>query len=133
MSNLGGYQTITTIVKALGGPKKAVGLILGGTLAVGGVVGSFVPSVFKAAKDAIEKRTSHSPTTGQMFTVHTHRDGDGRSEPKLRVGDQFRILERDGDAVLIEVLNDDDNPYFVSGEILARISDFPANEAAGDD
>ncbi|MGY2747845.1 hypothetical protein [Arthrobacter sp. UYCu723] len=131
MSNLGGYQTITTIFKALGGPKKAVVVILGGTFAVGGVAGSFVPSAFKHAKAAVKKRTSPGPTTGQMFTVHTDRDGDDRSEPKLRVGDQYRVLERDGDAVLIDVLNNANNPYFVSGEILARISDFPANEAGG--
>lgn len=128
MSNLGGYQTITTIFKALGGPKKAVGLILGGTLTVGCVAGSFVPGAFKRVKTAIEKRTSPSQTTGQMFTVHIDRDGDDRREPKLRVGDQYRVLELDGDAVLIEVLNNANNPYFVSGAILAKISDFPPNE-----
>lgn len=133
MSNLGGYQTMTTIFKSLGGPKKAVSLILGSTFVIGGVAGSFVPNVYNAAKKAIRKGASHSSTMDEMFTVRTHRDGDGRSEPKLRVGDKFRVLERDGDAVLIEVLNDDDNPYFVSGKILAMISDFPANEAAGDD
>lgn len=133
MSNLGGYQTITTVFKTLGGPKKAVALILGGTFAVGGVAGSFVPSAMKAAKRTIRKRFSSSPTTGQIFSVHTARDGSGRSEPTLRVGDQYVVLERDRDAVLIEVLNDADNPYFLSEEILRRISDFPAKDAADGD
>ena len=132
MSNLGGYQTITTIFKALGGPGKAMGIIIGGTLAIGGVAGSFVPSAVKRAKAAIKKRTASSPTTGQIYTVHTGGVGD-RSEPKLRAGDQYRVLERDGDAVLIEVLGNANNPYFVSGEMLATTSDFPANEAVGDE
>jgi hypothetical protein len=129
MSNLGAYQTITTVIKALGGPKKALSIILGGTLAVGGIGGSFVPGAYQRVKAAVKKRTARNSTTGQMFTVHTDRDGDDRREPKLRVGDQYCVLERDGDAVLIEVLGNVDNPYFVSREILSTISDFPANEA----
>ena len=31
----------------------------------------------------------------------------------LFVGDEFRILASDEDAILIEVLGDDNNPYFV--------------------
>lgn len=128
MSNLGGYQTITTVIKALGGPTKAVSIILGGTLAVGGIGGSMVPGAYKRVKAAVKNRAARN-TTGQMFTVHTERDGDDRKEPKLRVGDQYCVLERDGDAVLIEVLGNADSPYFVSGKMLSAISDFPTNEA----
>lgn len=128
MSNLGGYQTITTVIKALGGPTKALSIVLGGTLAVGGIGGSMVPGAYKRVKAAVKNRTARNTATGQMFTVHTERDGDDRREPKLRVGDQYRVLERDGDAVLIEVLGNADNPFFVSGMMLSAISDFPANE-----
>lgn len=56
-------------------------------------------------------------------------DGSGLT---LRAGDEYRVLECDGDAVLIEVLNDRGNPYFVSGEFLRKVSDFPAEGAAAE-
>lgn len=34
-------------------------------------------------------------------------------------------MECDGDAILIEVLDDPNNPYFVSSRLLRLISDFP--------
>ena len=34
------------------------------------------------------------------------------------------MLETDKDAVLIEKLDDDDNPYFVSEELLTNISNY---------
>ncbi len=36
----------------------------------------------------------------------------------------FKVLERDGNAVLIEKLGDDNNPYFVAAELLNEISDY---------
>ena len=42
----------------------------------------------------------------------------------LREGDQFKVLERDGDAVLIEILGDDGSPYFVSADFLSEISGY---------
>lgn len=43
---------------------------------------------------------------------------------EFKIGDQFRVLETDKDAVLIEKLDDDDNPYFVSEELLTNISNY---------
>jgi hypothetical protein len=60
----------------------------------------------------------------QIFVVGSEADAGGGLI--LDVGDRFRALERDGESVLIEVLGNADNPYFVSAEILARISDFSA-------
>jgi hypothetical protein len=34
-------------------------------------------------------------------------------------------LECDGDAILIEVVGDPDNPYFVSSKFLRSVSNFP--------
>ena len=42
----------------------------------------------------------------------------------FNVGDQFRVLENDGDAVLIEKVEDVGNPYFVSAEFLKLISNY---------
>ena len=51
-------------------------------------------------------------------------------ESVFRVGDEYRVLECDEDAILIEVLGDPNNPYFVSGALLATISDFPEGAPA---
>ena len=37
---------------------------------------------------------------------------------------QFKVLERDGDAALIEIMNDENNPYFISAKFLSSISDY---------
>lgn len=42
----------------------------------------------------------------------------------FKIGDQFRVLETDKDAVLIEKIDDDNNPYFVSEELLTNISNY---------
>lgn len=42
----------------------------------------------------------------------------------LTVGEIFRVLTRDSDAVQIEIENRDDNPFYVSGVELQKISDF---------
>jgi hypothetical protein len=42
----------------------------------------------------------------------------------LKVGDEYRVIERDGDATLIEVLGDPKNPYVVSAELLKAVSNF---------
>jgi hypothetical protein len=47
----------------------------------------------------------------------------------FKVGDKYRILDRDGDSILIEKFGDDNNPYFVSAEFLKKISEFiPSNK-----
>ncbi len=42
----------------------------------------------------------------------------------FKVGDNFRILNHDADAILIEKLGDDNNPYFVSADFLKQISEY---------
>lgn len=52
-------------------------------------------------------------------TVIANKSNEGL---EFAEGDQFRVLEADGDSVLIEKLGDNNNPYFVSKELLHRIS-----------
>ena len=63
----------------------------------------------------------------QVFEVIS--DGEDGSGLRLSVGDEYRVMECDGDAVQIEVLGDADNPYFVSAEFLRSVSGFPAEDA----
>lgn len=131
MGNLGNYQLLTMVAKKVGGPVVLlVGTAIGGWF-VGRVTEVGGRKVVKVAKSKLTKRNAPTPASGRTFTVHT--DGDATSELKFHVDDEYRVLERDKDAVLIEVLGDADNPYFVSSEILASISDFPADEAADGD
>lgn len=43
-----------------------------------------MPAAYQRVKAAVKKRTARNSTTGQMFTVHTDRDGNDCKEPKLR-------------------------------------------------
>jgi hypothetical protein len=126
MGNLGGYQTVTTVIKSLGGPGKAAFVVLGGVFVAGGVAHAGGQKVVNAVSAAIKKRNVPCATKGQVFEVVSA--GKDSSGLKFRAGDEYRVLECDKDAILIEVLGNAGNPYFVSGEFLATISDFPAED-----
>ena len=42
----------------------------------------------------------------------------------FKLGDKFKVLEFDGDAVLIEKIGDSNNPYVASSEFLGKISNY---------
>ncbi|MEU8272225.1 hypothetical protein AB0B89_34370 [Sphaerisporangium sp. NPDC049002] len=126
--NLGGYQTITTVIKSLGGPTKAT-VIVGSVVATSGyaVLRGAEAGVKKVVKAALAKRNAPCATKDQVFEVIS--DGEDGSGLRLSVGDEYHVMECDGDAVQIEVLGDADNPYFVSAEFLRSVSGFPAEDA----
>jgi hypothetical protein len=118
MSNLGVYQTLTTIAKKAGGPTRLVAII-----AVGGYgILRASEAGAKRAVRTIKERSAPCATKGQVFRVTSEGNAGGA---KMRVGDEYRVLECDGDAILIEVLGDLDSPYFVSSKFLSSVSDFP--------
>ncbi len=123
MSNLGGYQTMTTVVKALGGPKKAATIVGGGLLFAGAALYVGGHKVVTTVISRIKQRSEPCPTKGEVFTVVS--DGDASNGLTLHSGDEYRVLECDGDAILVEVIGRGDNPHFVSGEFLTSVSGFP--------
>ena len=128
MSNLGGYQKIVEVVKTLGGPKKAAAIV-GSAVAVAGYgalrgVEAGVKKGIAASRAALEERNTPCPTKGQLFKVSS--DGKEGSGLTLKAGDEYRVLDCDKDAILIEVLGASHNPHVVSGGFLATISGFPA-------
>jgi len=123
MSNLGGYKTATTVMKALGGPKVAVTIIGSGLLLVGGGLYAGLEKLVKTVGPKIRKRAAPCPTRGQIFTVTA--DGNSGDGVWLRAGEDYRVVECDGDAVTIEVLGRDDNPQSVSGVFLCTASAYP--------
>lgn len=128
MSNLGAYITMTTMAKKVGGPVRLLTVALIGGYAVGRSVEAAGKKAFSAKKAVIKKRSEPCAAKGLLFEVVA--DGEDDNGLKLRTGDQYRVLECDGDPILIEILGDTDNPYSVSSEFLTTISDFPAVEAA---
>jgi hypothetical protein len=124
MGNLGAYQTMTTIAKMVGGPK-----VLAAITFVGGYV-VIRPAEAGAKKvvRAIKTRSVPCATEGQVFRATADGDDSGL---KIRVGDEYKVLECDGDAILIEVLGDPGSPYFVSSMFLRSVSAFPQDDVEG--
>lgn len=127
MGNLGMYQDVTKLIKTLGGPRKALTLLVGGTLAVGSlltVAGQQTTKVIMKAVKTRRDRRDPCPTLGQSFTVQAA--GTDEQGLEFREGGTYSVIECDDDAVLIEVTGNVGNPYFVSGAFLSSISDYPA-------
>lgn len=118
MSNLGGYQLMTTLAKRMGGPGYfAIGIAVAGY--VGGKAVEWVAkkgySLFK------EGREEHDRTVEREEEYTVMEDGVDNQGLKFSRGECIRILEKDEDAVLIEKVGDEKNPYFVSRIFLERI------------
>jgi hypothetical protein len=122
MSNLGWYQKITTAAKAVGGPKRLFGLVLAGGATVGVGATILTQKAIKAVKNKINKKNTHYKKNEKIFIVNT--EGMDSNGLVFKVGDNYRILNRDADSILIEKFGDDNNPYFVSADFLKEISEF---------
>lgn len=98
MSNLGLYQVMTTAAKKVGGPLvlAAITAISGYAVIRTGEAG--VKTIVKKGKKTIKEKHY----TNTLFTVETEiTDKQGL---KFQKGDQFRVLETDGDVILIELI-----------------------------
>ena len=63
MSNLGTYQTITKISKAVGGPKVFIGMIFG----AGAAIGSIATFIIKASSSNKKEANFASPISNRYF------------------------------------------------------------------
>jgi hypothetical protein len=106
MSNLGAYQAMATIAKKVGGPKVLAAI----TIVGGYVVIRPADAGAKKAVQAIKRRSEPCATKGQLFRATADGDDSGL---RIRVGDEYGVLECDGEVILIEVLGDPGSPYFV--------------------
>ncbi len=114
MGNLGWYQRVVTIMKKLGGPKKSLVLYSVGSYLVIRLGEGGIKRVFRFIKDKVD----HKDTIKEYIAVY---NGESPEGVKLSEGDHFKILEVDGDAALIEIIGNTDNPYVVPKEFLNRI------------
>lgn len=121
MGNLGSYQTMVILAKKVGGPRRLAIIIAaaGGILMCGVEAGG--KAVWTRAKDRSGSRAINPPEE-TTFTVSV--DTDCGPDLALHAGDKIRVLERAGDAMLVEIINDDHNPHVMAIDILTQISDF---------
>lgn len=122
MSNLGGYQWLTTSAKKVGGPRNLVVLI-----GIGGAVTyKLIEIIAKKSIPLIKKplsfnRDLYELKAKQYIVKYPGVSNDGVA---FVVGEKFKALEVDKDVVLIEKIGDENNPYIVSTELLKKISDY---------
>ncbi|MBQ4039249.1 MAG: hypothetical protein IJD05_07080 [Bacteroidaceae bacterium] len=127
MSNLGAYQTMTTTAKAVGGPYNLAGLLVGAGAVIGTGIGCGVallaPRIKKAVIDLKERyQEQRQLRLSQKYTATT--SGISNEGLQFAAGDAFVVLAQDDDAVLIEKVGEEGNPYFVSADLLRKISNF---------
>ncbi len=122
MSNLGGYQWLTTTAKKVGGPRNLVLIIAG----AGAVVYKSSEVLLKIGVNVFKRKSNEEKIEAKSdITIYTVKSSGISNEGLVfEVGELFKVLESDGDAVLIEKIGDNNNPYFVSAELLEKISDY---------
>ena len=121
MGNLGWYQVLTTMAKKVGGPKTLIGLLVGG----GAVLGGGAVAGGSAIKQKVSSELEKKKKIEQAAVVHTvNAEGTSNEGLHFKVGDKFKVLDVDGDAGLIEIIGDNNSPYFVSLKFLSSISDY---------
>ena len=122
MSNLKGYQTLTTYAKKVGGPTNLVLLIAAGGAAIYGVGEFALKKGIAVVRKRSEKHQAIVESHLEQYEVTT--PGVSNEGVKFSIGDKYKVLERDGNSILIEKMDDNNNPYFVSAELLKEISSF---------
>lgn len=127
MGNLGNYQLMTALAKKVGGPVALLVTTLGAGYVIGRTTEASGKRGVDALKNAIKKRNAPCELKDTVFTVRT--DGTDDQGLEFKAGTEYRVLECSDDAILIELIGDDDNPHVVLHAFLATISDFPAAPA----
>lgn len=126
MSNLGLYQVFSTVAKKVGGPGRLLSIVaIGGYAVLRTVEGGGKASIKKIRDRGVipAGEPVGLPEPDHTYTVAIGAECGGGLT--LNVGDQVRVVDRDGDALMVEVVGDAGNPYWVSATQLAAISDFP--------
>ena len=119
MNNLGWYQWFTTNAKKVGGPLRLMGLI-----AVGGY--AIIRTVEAGTKKAIKiVKASHKRVLNEELSIcNVTADGRIEDDVTVKIGDQIKVCAIDGDAVMIEVIGKENNPYFIDMKQLKSLTDY---------
>ena len=103
------------------GPLKFVGGVFGAG-ALAGVVGT--KGVEALAGFVKNRATEKNSDIEKSLIYNVCNEGVSNEGLQFHIGETFKVLERDGNAVLIEKIGDNNNPYFVASEFLNEISDY---------
>jgi len=122
MNNLGGYQLLTKYAKKVGGPTSLILLIAIGGYALIRPTEAVSKKIYKIIKNKLNEKSKNIKDDQILFDVSSL--GKDNTGLEFNIGDKYRVLESDGDSILIERLGDKNNPYFVSGNFLKTISNF---------
>lgn len=122
MSNLGWYQWFTTNAKKVGGPLNLMGLIAIGGYAIIRTGEAGVKNAIKLAKNHNKDKSDNEPKKCSIYDVvnpaHIEEGID------VQVGDKIKVCAIDEEAVLIEILGNKNNPYFIDFNLLKSIVDY---------
>lgn len=125
MSNLGAYQKMTTLAKKVGGPcNLGAGIFTAGVLVSGCVVGGIKLFFDKRKKSKEELKRIRK----EAVVYEVHKDTVTNEGIELKKGYKFKVLNRDGDVALVEILGHNDNPFIISADLLYLVSDYRYNE-----
>ena len=122
MSNLGAYQWFTSTGKKVGGAENLIALIATAGAAGGIFVFEGGKALIKKVKGNNKSKKSSSKSANVVYSITI--PGESNEGLNFSVNDQFRVLESDGDAILIEKIGDTNNPYFVDKKLLTKISNY---------
>jgi hypothetical protein len=117
---------MTTVAKKVGGPKNLLLIVAGGGAFVYKVSELGVKKGYNAIKLKIISHRAADSRCGKEYVVIA--DGKDCGGLAFTIGEKYRVLEIDADAILVEKLGDTNNPHFVSGIFLAAISNFRLEE-----
>ena len=146
MSNLGGYQWLTTFCKKVGGPFVGTLIIAG----AGYITGRSIEFGAKKALDKvkenldtdkencnnkpvqdngnnvteIEDPQKNTSDVNQLESIikTVKKAGLDNQGLSFEPGDEIKVIDQDGDSVLIEKMGDDNNPYFIDAAFLNDIT-----------
>lgn len=127
VGNLGNYQLMTALAKKFGGPVTLLVTTLGAGYVIGRTTEASAKRGVGALKNAVKQRNAPCELKDTVFTVRS--DGTDGQGLEFKAGAEYRVLECKDNAILIELIGDDDNPHVVFDAFLATISDFPAAPA----
>lgn len=122
MSNLGWYQWFTTNAKKVGGPLKLLSLIAVGGYAVIRTGEAGIKKAYRLAKKHIENKNVDILKRDSIYKIITGANIE--DDVELRIGDEIKVCAIDGEAVMIEILGNENNPYFIDINLLKAITDF---------
>lgn len=120
MSNLGDYQRMTTWSKKVGGPVNLLGLAVGSGVLIGGLVVHFGSGFYEKIISKNNNEIKDPVVNAKTFEVTTANNEI--FELSFEVGDEFKVIETDGETVLITKIDGENEPIYVSKDFLKGVS-----------